>query len=185
MSIAKVKAAVANAPLTLTEAGLAGLDEEIPFEVLTKLEPIINQDIITATFPKLLGQLLTADEVAKYGAMLTTAAQPTYVGCMSGDWYDACNQLGPEHTAENTAGAVAKAFVKSGIRVTIPGQPTQPKLGLRNSIARDSMPKTIQVARPNAKRPMRFHMENHVKPLMAAIAAFEAATVQAADTKVA
>ena len=186
MSIAKLKAAVANAPLTLTEAGLSALDELIPSETLAKLDQIINQDIPPSMFQKVLEKFLTPEEVAKFQTALTTAAQPNYIACAAGDWLNACNQLGPEHTGPNTAGEIAKMNALTGMRITVSGQvaPLAANLNLKTAAGRLPVG-TIQMSQPNAKRIMKFHVGCHVKPLMDAIAKFEADTVKTADGKVA
>lgn len=91
-------------------------------------------------------------------------AGSTYIWMPANIWLAACDQLGPEHTGPNTAGEIARRNTTRGISVPIAGV-------------------EVPVAKPKAGRMMGFHVENHLGPLLKAIAAYDAAAVAAAERK--
>lgn len=165
MSVEKLKACLTSQTLAYTPESVKALQlQDLPDDMLEKLEPILNRDLLPRQFAGALAKLLTPDELAKYGPAITTASISTYVAVPAGIWADACVELGPEHHGEDTAGAIAKQVAKKGIQVPMPG-----------TIQGD-----VKIIRPGANRIMRFHRDNHLQPLLDAIAKREAAAAPVA-----
>jgi hypothetical protein len=159
MSVEKLKACLTLQPLAFTPESLKALQlQDLPDDMLEKLEPILNEDLLPRQFASALAKLLTPEELARYGPAITKASTSTYVAVPAGVWADACVELGPEHHGEDTAGSIAKQVAKKGIQVPMPGM----------------VQGEVKIIRKGANRVMRFHRDNHLQPLLDAIAKREA-----------